>query len=298
MEKGLIFNIQKFSIHDGPGIRTTVFLKGCPLSCRWCANPESQSSKIQMLWNQRACTNCLSCVATCKTGAISHKDNRIVIDPVKCTGCLECLHACPQKALSSEGEYKSVDEIVAICLQDQDFYEESNGGVTISGGEALLQPGFLEKLGQELKSKGIHVALETTGFASPDTFKKLAPLFDLLLFDVKHHDSLRHAEMTGVGNLVIIENLKWAKDQGINILPRIPVIPDFNNSLDDARGFAELFSQLGIDRVQLLPFHQFGQGKYDSLNLEYAYSNHKALQKEDLDEYQAIFNESKIDCFF
>lgn len=298
MDQGLIFNIQKFSIHDGPGIRTTVFFKGCPLHCRWCANPESQSGKIEILWDAKKCSGCKKCIPGCKKEAISFQEGRIVIDRNKCDGCQECLAFCPQHALTREGESRSVADIVALCLQDKDFYEESNGGVTLSGGEALLQPAFLEKLLPALKAHDIHVALETTGFASAATFQKIAPLFDLLLFDVKHHDSIKHREMTGVTNEQILANLLWACKNGLEILPRIPVIPDFNNSLDDARSFAALFRKLNIFQVQLLPFHQFGQGKYDLLNRKYAYGNIKALYKEDLKDYQEIFIQNGIDCFF
>lgn len=298
MDQGLIFNIQKFSIHDGPGIRTTVFFKGCPLRCGWCANPESQSSRIEILWDVRKCAGCKKCIPGCKKGAISLQGSRIFIDQKKCDGCLECLDICPERALTKEGEYKSVADIVALCLQDKDFYEQSDGGVTLSGGEALLQPAFLEELLPALKENDIHIALETTGFAGAATFQKIAPLFDLLLFDVKHFDSSRHKEMTGVANEQILANLLWAGNNGLEILPRIPVIPDFNDSPDDAKGFVALFKKLGISKVQLLPFHQFGQGKYDLLNRKYAYGNHQALHKEDLEDYRDIFIQGGIDCFF
>lgn len=298
MEKGMIINIQKFSIHDGPGIRTTVFFKGCPLKCRWCANPESQSSKPQILWDDKKCTQCQSCLATCKQNAIKMVAGRIVIDHQQCDGCLDCIATCPTRALSVTGQEATVASIVDVCLQDRDFYEESNGGVTISGGEPLLQPLFLESLTNALKEKGIQVAVETTGYARPEIFQQLAPLFDLLLFDVKHYDSTKHQAFTAVENKPIIANLQWARQVGLNILPRIPVIPGFNDSLEDARNFAFLFKALNITKIQLLPFHQFGEGKYASLNVPYLYQNQKALHREDLQDYCAIFREHQIDCFF
>ena len=286
MTKGLIFNIQKFSIHDGPGIRTTIFLKGCPLRCKWCANPESQSANVQILWDQKKCVHCLQCVKSCMHQAISCREGEIHIDEALCQGCLNCVSTCLQSALSNEGETKEIEEIVRIALQDKDFYEESGGGITISGGEGMSQPDFLKELVKELKKHNLHLAIETTGYIPKETFHELAPLFDLLLFDVKHYDTNRHFEGTGVHNEQIINNLKWAFHQGLEILPRIPVIPSFNNSIQDAAGLASLLTEIGLKKVQLLPFHQFGERKYEMMHKEYAYKNVKALQKEDLTEYK------------
>lgn len=298
MTKGLIFNIQKFSIHDGPGIRTTIFLKGCPLRCKWCANPESQSANVQILWDQKKCVHCLQCVKSCMHQAISCREGEIHIDEQLCQGCLNCVSTCLQSALSNEGETKEIEEIVRIALQDKDFYEESGGGITISGGEGMSQPDFLKELVKELKKHNLHLAIETTGYIPKETFHELAPLFDLLLFDVKHYDTNRHFEGTGVHNEQIINNLKWAFHQGLEILPRIPVIPSFNDSIQDAAGLASLLTEIGLKKVQLLPFHQFGERKYEMMHKEYAYKNVKALQKEDLTEYQNEFIKKGLDCFF
>lgn len=298
MEKGITFNIQKFSIHDGPGIRTTVFFKGCPLRCEWCSNPESQIKNVQILHDQSKCSYCLSCVAACPNGAITHEDNKIIINEDKCVGCLTCVNSCPNRALSYEGDYQTIEEIVDICMQDIDFYEESGGGVTISGGEGMSQPEFLKKLISELKKNSVHVAIETTGYVKKETFEELARELDLLLFDVKHYDREKHYNGTKVYNDLIVENLKWAIDNGIEVLPRIPVIPDFNNSLEDAEGLAELLVEVGAKKVQLLPFHQFGEKKYELLNRNYKYKNKKALYPEDLEEYQKIFLDKGLNCFF
>lgn len=298
MEKGITFNIQKFSIHDGPGIRTTVFFKGCPLRCEWCSNPESQIKNVQILHDQSKCSYCLSCVAACPNGAITHEDNKIIINEDKCVGCLTCVNSCPNRALSYEGDYQTIEEIVDICMQDIDFYEESGGGVTISGGEGMSQPEFLKKLIAELKKNSVHVAIETTGYVKKETFEELAKELDLLLFDVKHYDREKHYNGTKVYNDLIVENLKWAIDNGIEVLPRIPVIPDFNNSLEDAEGLAKLLVEVGAKKVQLLPFHQFGEKKYELLNRNYKYKNKKALYPEDLEEYQKIFLDKGLNCFF
>ena len=298
MEKGITFNIQKFSIHDGPGIRTTVFFKGCPLRCEWCSNPESQIKNVQILHDQSKCSYCLSCVAACPNGAITHEDNKIIINEDKCVGCLTCVNSCPNRALSYEGDYQTIEEIVDICMQDIDFYEESGGGVTISGGEGMSQPEFLKRLIAELKKNSVHVAIETTGYVKKETFEELARELDLLLFDVKHYDREKHYNGTKVYNDLIVENLKWAIDNGIEVLPRIPVIPDFNDSLEDAEGLAELLVEVGAKKVQLLPFHQFGEKKYELLNRNYKYKNKKALYPEDLEEYQKIFLDKGLNCFF
>ncbi len=184
MVKGNIFNIQKFSIHDGPGIRTTVFLKGCPLQCLWCSNPESQLEKVQILYDEQKCVHCLNCVNSCPQKAIENKNNHIHIHFNKCVGCLQCVHNCYQQALSHEGEYKDVDEVVRVCLQDQDFYEESDGGVTISGGEGMSQPVFVKALITELKNIIFMLQLKQLVISNLTYFKNLLPYliyFSLML---------------------------------------------------------------------------------------------------------------------
>jgi pyruvate formate lyase activating enzyme len=256
--KACIFNIQKFSIHDGPGIRTVVFFKGCPLRCLWCSNPESQSSKIDIPW----------------------------VDPSSSI------------ALSTMGQYKTVSEIMSEVIKDIDFYEESGGGVTLSGGEVLLQAEFAIELLQELKNKGIHTACETTGYASFEVFKQFVTNVDLLLFDMKHYDREKHHKSTGVYNDVIIENMKYAALIGKTIISRIPVIPGFNNSLEDATNFSNLLNEIGIKKVNLLPFHQFGQKKYELLGIPYQMENVSQLYPEDLEEFKQIFLKQGLDCSF
>ena len=297
--KGIVFNIQKFSIHDGPGVRTNVFLKGCPLRCKWCSNPESQAARPQVLYHSAECVHCKKCVASCPEQAVSADDSgRLRIDFTRCSGCMVCVHGCPGRALTCEGEEKTADEVFEICMQDLDFYEESGGGVTLSGGEALMQPDFVEALLQRLKEKGVHTAIETMGCAAPEIFQRLAPRFDLLLFDVKHWDCAKHREGTGVGNEQIIQNLRWGYGQGLNILPRIPVIPGFNGAPEDGVGIAGLLKEIGFTRAQLLPFHQMGEKKYELLNRNYELTGVKALHPEDLTAYRQIFLDRGIDCFF
>ena len=253
MEKnpeGIIFNIQKFSLNDGPGIRTVVFFKGCPLRCAWCANPESQSPRPEQVGDK------------------------------------------------TEGKLMTVPEVMEVVLQDLPFYEESGGGVTLSGGEAMMQPDFAEALLAALQEQGLHTAMETTGFAAPEVFRRLCGRLDLLLFDVKHWDEARHRQGTGVSNQLILENLAWAVKSGPEVLPRLPVIPGFNASLEDAAGFARLLQKAGLSKVQLLPFHQLGEGKYAKLGREYALAHKKALRPEDLEDFRQRFLDRGLEAFF
>jgi pyruvate formate lyase activating enzyme len=244
-DKALLFNIQKFSLHDGPGIRTAVFFKGCPLRCRWCSNPDSWSP--------------------------------------------------------GTGRYYTVEEVMETCLQDRPFYEESGGGVTLSGGEVLMQAGFAIALLDRLGEEKIHRAVETSALAPPAVWKEVIKHVDLLIIDVKHYDRERHIEGTGVSNESCLANLKTALDRekagiGPNILPRIPVIPGFNDSLEDAAEFARLLSGMGIYKVELLPFHQFGEKKYADLGMPYYMHGVPQLHPEDLAEYRQIFIDRGIDA--
>jgi pyruvate formate lyase activating enzyme len=258
--QGVLFNIQKFSIHDGPGIRTAVFFKGCPLRCAWCSNPESQGFGIL-------------------------PDVRTPGDP------------------SLGGRLYSPEEVVEICLQDRVFYEESGGGVTLSGGEVLSQADFAETLLVRLGEAGLHRAIETSGHAPARIFARIAARVELILFDIKHHDTAWHREGTGVETGLIIENFRTAlaaeaAGRGPEILPRIPVIPGYNDSLRDAAAFVSLLKESGALRVQLLPFHQFGQNKYALLGMDYRLAEKKALHPEDLESYRAVFEQRGIHAFF
>ncbi|MEY8445282.1 glycyl-radical enzyme activating protein [Enterococcus ratti] len=250
-----IFNIQKFSIHDGPGIRTVVFFKGCPLRCYWCANPESQSRKPEKMWEN------------------TRKKHTMV------------------------GEYKTIDEVVTEVMKDVAFYEESGGGVTLSGGEVLYQAEFATELLRVLKEKGIHTATETTGYAKLDIFANYIQQVDTLYFDVKHYDSEKHQTGIGVTNQLILKNLSYALKHHKHLIVRIPVIPNFNDQPQDAKQFARLFQRLGVDNIELLPFHQFGQKKYAQLNRIYQMKNIPPLHTEDLNYFKQIMQEHDICCF-
>lgn len=293
-----IFNIQKYSIHDGPGIRTVIFFKGCPLSCLWCSNPESQDKNIQLICDETKCEQCLHCISVCPKSAITSYKNHIKIDSNKCVSCFNCKNSCPQKALSVEGKFMTISEVVKEVMKDEMFYEESNGGVTLSGGEVFMQHQFASELLRALKEKNIHTAIETTGYTSKDIFSSLIEHIDLLLFDIKHYDREKHLKATNVYNDIIIENLKIAINSEKDIIIRIPVIPTINSSLEDAIGFCKLLKSINAKKVNLLPFHQFGQKKYTLLDKPYAFEDTKQLHEEDLLDYQNIFLKNGFDCYF
>jgi len=296
--KACIFNIQKYSIHDGPGIRTVVFFKGCPLQCSWCSNPESQNSNVQITWDKSKCIKCLHCLDACKYDSISLKEERITLDAHSCTSCFECIKGCPKQALTIEGKYYPVFEVLKEALKDEVFYEESGGGVTLSGGEVLQQHAFAIELLKQLKDKNIHTACETTGYAPNKIFKEFIENVDLLLFDIKHYDREKHFKGTSVYNDKIIANLATAIFKGKDVIIRIPVIPNFNNSLEDAQGFCDLLKTIGAKKVNLLPFHQFGQEKYELINKQYALHNVTQLHEEDLIDYRQVFIQNGLDCTF
>ena len=251
---GRLFNIQKFSINDGPGIRTTVFFKGCPLQCKWCSNPESQNR------------------------------NAAIAD-----------------AMEDEtyaGRDYTVEEVLREVRKDKPFYDESGGGMTLSGGEVLQQAEFAAALADAARAEGIHVAAETTGYASPARFAAFMEHIDLFLFDFKHADREAHFAGTGVYNDVILENLQQLVRAGRPVIARIPVIPRFNSSPASAKAMAARLRELGVHEVHLLPFHQFGQNKYTQLGIPYEMAQYKQLHPEVLTNYRQIFLDEGLDCTF
>lgn len=296
---GILSHIQKFSVNDGPGIRTVVFFKGCPLRCLWCANPESQSPRPQILWEEKKCADCRHCIDICPARAVTLRSGHIHIDHAACTGCKKCAAECPKRALTPEGEKKSVKEVMDIVLQDLPFYEESGGGITLSGGEFLSQPAFAKELLCAAKENGLHTCGETTGFAAPEVFDEVTAQIDCLLFDLKHWDSEKHRAGTGVTNELPLSNMRRAIAGGKEVLPRIPVIPGFNDSLKDAARLADTLAKYaGAEKCQLLPFHQFGENKYRLLDQPYALEDVPSLHREELGDYLQVFLDCGIDAYF
>lgn len=268
--KGIVFDIMHFSVRDGPGIRTTVFLKGCPLRCQWCHNPESQSPKPELMFRPNLCIGCLECLEACPEGAIRTDGDVPVVDPERCVLCAACTEACTADARQIAGRELSVPDVMAEVLKDRPFFEESGGGVTISGGEPLQQPDFLAALLQTCQLEGLHTALDTSGLAAWDTLKSIAPLVDLFLFDIKAVDDETHIRFTGVSNRLILENLARLSRSGARILLRVPLIPGVNDSPQAVQALGELACGLpGLLGVELLPYHEAGVEKYRRLNRIY-----------------------------
>ena len=266
--RGRVFDVQRFSLHDGPGIRTVVFLKGCPLRCAWCANPESQRPGPQIAWFENLCAGCGRCAAACPRGAIALDGGRPRTDRRACAACGECAAACARGARRLLGRDVTVDEVMAEVRRDAPFFRRSGGGVTFSGGEPLAQPAFLLECLRRCRRWGYHTALETCGQTSWDDLREVAALADLILYDLKLVDPLRHEQLTGVRNELILENLERLLDQGAAVTVRVPVVPGANDdreSLDALAAFVA--SHTAVRRVELLPCHALGAHKYAALDL-------------------------------
>ncbi|HJD96637.1 glycyl-radical enzyme activating protein [Mailhella massiliensis] len=271
MEKGVVFNVQKYSVHDGPGIRTIVFLKGCPLRCRWCSNPESQRNAPDIAWNDTSCIGCLSCVHTCPQKALSLSPRGILKDHERCVGCLSCVRACPAEAMFLYGGERRVKDILDDVEKDSLFYARSGGGITLSGGEPLFQPQFALALLREAKERHIHRAMESCAFCPEETFLEAAGLLNYLLVDVKCPDEERHRLFTGQSNKRILSNIR-AAHQAFPALPihvRTPVIPGVNDTEEDIAAIASFAREAGAQAYELLPYHKMGESKYRFLGKDY-----------------------------
>jgi pyruvate formate lyase activating enzyme len=250
------------------------------------------------LWNKEKCLSSGTCEKVCPQKAIDFSPGNVFIRQNACDACGICVSNCSGHALSSAGTWKTVEEVLHVCRQDLPFYEESGGGITLSGGDPLFYPDFSIALLTSAQAEGIHTAMETSGFASPGVFDRVTAHPNLLLFDMKHWDEEKHIQGTGVSNRLILENMKRAVAYGKNVLPRIPVIPGYNDALIDAGGFCQRLQEVGLNRVQLLPFHRFGEKKYALQGRDYVYSDSPALHVEDLEAYQKVFHHNKIEAFF
>jgi pyruvate formate lyase activating enzyme len=296
--KGTIFDIQRFSLHDGPGIRTLVFLKGCPLSCRWCSNPESQSPAPQLGYVKWRCLSCHSCVKTCPSGALQpDPEGGVVICREKCSGCGACCEVCYPGALEMIGRQMSVHEVVDLVERDATFYRRSGGGVTFSGGEPLQQAAFLTAVLAACHERNLHTAIETTGFAAWETLRRVVRDTDLVLYDLKHLDSDVHQHFTGVPNDLILANVQRIVHERPTII-RIPLIPSFNVDMAHLESMAAFIVNLaGPPTVHLLPYHRLGEGKHSRLGSTYGFGDVDPPSDEELDATRSIFERAGLTVF-
>ncbi len=266
---GTVFNIQRFSTKDGPGLRTTVFLKGCPLACSWCHNPESRDAAPQLAHRRERCILCGECAEACPREAITLSSGRLVKVAGRCEQCMACVEACGADAWVAFGTEMTAGEVLREVIRDAPFYEESGGGVTFSGGEPLLQPGFLAALLAASKLAGLHTAVDTCGSADWAVFERILPLTDLFLYDLKVMEDGRHREEVGAANRLILDNLQRLSRKGAELLVRLPVVPGITDDEDNVARWGAFIAGLHrMPKVQLLPYHRTGEAKYSLLGMD------------------------------
>jgi pyruvate formate lyase activating enzyme len=297
-QSAIITNIQGFSIHDGPGIRTVVFFKGCPLSCRWCANPECLSGSPQMGFLESLCTGCGTCRDVCVNNAIRHTEGEHRIEYSRCLSCGTCRDHCNSGALVLYGESMTVAEVWDAVRRDKMFYDESGGGVTVSGGEPLLRPAFVRDLFELSRREGINTCVETCGHVDPEALLETIPVTDHFLFDLKQMDPEAHKRQTGQSNGRILKNAALLVERGANVLFRQPLVPGINDSTDTIEATARFLISLGREaaRLELMPFHRMGQGKYKALNMFYTMDGCSSADNEQVEAALNAYIRCGIDC--
>lgn len=293
---GLISNIQKYSTKDGPGIRDTVFFKGCPLGCLWCSNPELIRSIPDLLYSRNKCIQCGSCIRECHQQAlVFNHDREVQIDRDRCDACGDCVDVCPEGALELIGYLISVDELVGELLKDKIFYQTSHGGVTFSGGEPLWQAGFIAQVASRLKKNNIQLALDTAGDVAWCRFEEVLEYIDLVLYDIKTFDRNQHIHWTGRDNDLILANARLLAEHKIPIHVRLVLIPGFNDTWTELNDRMQVVLQLGnVQQVDLIPYHRYGQGKYDRLGLDYPLEGLREYNDERIAEIEGFIKEFGI----
>ena len=287
--KATIFNIQKFSVHDGPGIRTTVFFKGCPLKCLWCHNPESQNPKKEILHDINKCVLCGKCVEVCPQNAVRIENNVVLTDNNKCNHCGECVIYCIPGSRQIAGKEYTVDEVLKEVIKDKVFYEHSNGGVTVSGGEPLIQIDFVEELLKKLKENKIHTAVDTCGAVNFENLQRVAPYTDVFLYDLKIMDDEKHKEFVGSSNKLILENLKNLSQIHNNINLRMIIVEGVNAEEKHIEETLKFIKDLDIKKINLLPYHDIAKHKYKKLNMFYEDHKMKKPTEEKMQAFKEIF---------
>lgn len=295
-QQGIIFDVERFSLHDGTGCRTVVYLKGCPLHCVWCANPESQLMEPQIGFYREKCAFCKNCVAVCPQGERFFKEGAVPWDA--CRGCQKCTEVCAYEARVAYGKIVRAKEVVEQVLRDRIFYKHSDGGVTLSGGEVCLQPEFSKAILYLCQKEGIHTAIETTGFCAQEQFKSILPYVDQLLYDFKCMDSKTHKKYTGVGNEKILENAIFASKVVREMIVRFPVIPGVNDTEENVNAMADflLKKMPRVKCVDLLPYHSVGKSKCEKIGKVYNYEPPYELTEERIKELSAILCERGLEA--
>ena len=291
--KAQIFNVQKYNTYDGPGVRTLVFFKGCPLRCKWCANPEGLERKTQIMFKQANCVNCGACVPVCPVGIhqMDAQGKHYVNRQVDCIGCGNCVGVCLYNALSVIGEEKSISELLEIIEEDRTFYDMSGGGVTLGGGEVTAQPEAARSLLMACKHAGINTVIETSGYAKSDVILKIAEFTDLFLFDIKHMFPEKHIEWTGVNNEIILDNLKMLLENNYNVQVRMPLLKGINDSQEEIAAVIEFLMPYrdykNFKGIDLLPYHKMGVNKYAQVDREYLIEGDPSLGDEKLAQIES-----------
>ena len=289
-----LFDVQRFSLDDGPGIRTVVFFKGCNMSCSWCHNPESIRPSGEIYRTGSLCTGCLRCVEICPREAISYSDGIFVTESSRCDLCGECISECPASCIRQIGYESGLDELMDIIKKDEAYYEKTGGGVTFSGGEPTLQYDFLAEALRLCSEKGINTVLDTNGTLEKARLENLLPFIDTVLLDVKHTDRLKHREFTGIDNAAVLETLAFLPGKA-NLEVRVPVIPSFNETEAELKDIIETVRAAGVSRLRLLPYHVFGIGKYRNLGREYKLEYRENLEKDAVEKAMAGIDTSGLE---
>lgn len=300
-KKARIFNIQKYNVYDGPGVRTLIFFQGCPLRCKWCSNPEGLEKKYKIMYKSNNCVNCGACVEVCPMGIHSMNSGVHTVDRTKsCIACKKCELACLQDAIKIVGKEYTISELVKIVEEDRMFYEMSGGGVTLGGGEVLSQAETASNLLKACKNIGINTAIETCGYTSLEVIKNAAKYTDLFLFDIKQIDSEKHLYWTGVRNEIILENLKFLLENGFNVEIRVPLIKGVNTETSDIENLIKFLlpykTYKNLKGIDLLPYHKMGVNKYTQLGMNYEMQGEIRLSEHELEKIESLIKKYELDA--